>query len=296
MTCVHDGRDKLGEGVIWDAAGQVLWWVDVPMPSAIHRLSPATGTTQSWAMPEFVTSLSRRRDGRLLVASHSGLNIFDPADGSLKRIAAPEADKPLNRGNDGATDAAGRFWYGTMRNNIAPDNGDLGITEKSGCLYRVGADMVPVRMEGGIGISNSISWSPDARTMYFADTLAGEIYAYDFDLDLGAISNRRLFSALEGHGAPDGSCVDADGFLWNARWGAGEVIRFAPDGSVDRIERIPARRVTCCAFGGSDLATLYITTSRLHLTERELADQPQAGGLFACRPGVTGQPPTQFAG
>ena len=296
VTCIFEASDKLGEGVIWDAGGQVLWWVDVPMPSAIHRLDPVTGAHRQWPMPEMVMSLAKRADDTLLVASHHGLNIFDPQDGSLKRIAAPEADRPLNRSNDGATDAAGRFWFGTMRNNIAPDNTYLDVPESSGCLYRVGADRVPVKMDGGIGISNSTAWSPDGQTMYFADTLVGCIYAFDFDQALGAISNRRIFSDIQGHGYPDGSCVDAEGYLWNARWEGGCVIRFAPDGSVNRILEVPASRVTCCAFGAADLSTLFITTSRLHLGDDVLARYPLSGGLFACRPGVTGQKPNQFAG
>ena len=295
VTCVLDAEDKLGEGVIWDSVEGALWWVDVPRPSAIHRLNLTTGRHSKWVMREMVMSLSKRRDGRLLVASHHGLNVFDPVDGSLKCVAAPEADRPFNRSNDGATDAAGRFWFGTMRNNIGDDNAYLNVSENSGSLYRVGASLIPVRMEGQIGISNSIAWSPDTKTMYFADTLARTIYAYDFDVELGAISNRRIFSDVTDHGYPDGSCVDAEGYLWNARWEGGCVIRFAPNGSTDRIIEVPASRVTCCAFGGPDLDTLYITTSRLHLTAIELAATPQAGGLFSCRPGVTGQAPNQFA-
>jgi sugar lactone lactonase YvrE len=132
--------------------------------------------------------------------------------------------------------------------------------------------------------------------MYFADTLVGAIHVYDFDLELGAISNKRLFSKVEGHGYPDGATVDAEGYVWNARWEGGCVIRFAPDGEVDAIVAIPASRVTCCAFGGDDLDTLYVTTSRLHLTEQELAAQPQAGGVFAFKPGVKGLPRPAFAG
>jgi sugar lactone lactonase YvrE len=296
VICVLDAQDKLGEGIIWDDDENVLWWVDVPRPSAIHKFSPATGDHQSWTLPEMVMSLSKRRDGRLVVASHHGLNVFDPKDGSLKRVAAPEADRPQNRSNDGGTDARGRFWFGTMGNNIAEDNAYVAPPGVLGSLYRVGADMVPVRMDGPVGISNSTCWSPDGRTMYFADTLQGAIYAYDFDLDLGAISNRRVFANPEGHGYPDGSCVDAEGFLWNARWEGSCVIRFAPDGSIDRVLELPISRVTCCTFGGLDHSTLYITTSRLHLSEEELRRQPQAGGLFSTQPGIVGQQSNFFAG
>lgn len=296
VACVLDCRNKLGEGVIWDAAEKVLWWVDVPTPSAIHRFDPVSKDHKHWVMPEMVMSLSKRRDGTLLVASHHGLNIFNPRDGKLQRIAAPEADKPLNRSNDGSTDARGRFWFGTMRNNIAPDNTYLDVPESAGTLYRVGADMVPVPMDGGVGIANATCWSPDGKTMYFADTLAGAIYAYDYDLELGAISNKRILFNEDGHGYPDGCTVDAEGYLWNARWEAGCVLRISPDGRIDRKIDVPALRVTCCAFGGDDLSTLYITSSRLHLDEEQLRNSSQAGGLFAVRPGVRGIAQAQFAG
>jgi len=294
--CVLDCRDRLGEGIIWDPAEQVLWWVDVPMPAVIHRLDPVSGAHRTWSCPEIVTAMSKRRDGTLLVASHHGLNVFDPRDGSLKRVAAPEADKPANRSNDGGTDPAGRFWFGTMCNNIGEDGSDLGVAESSGALYRVGADMVPVRMHGGIGISNGTCFAPDGRTMYFADTLRGEIWAWDLDPGLGALSNRRVLSDDADHGHPDGCTVDAEGYLWSARWEGSCVLRIAPDGRIDRRIEVPAARVTCCTFGGADLGVLYITTSRLHVPEAELARTPQAGGVFAVRPGVTGVPAAQFAG
>ena len=181
-------------------------------------------------------------------------------------------------------------------NNVAPDGAYLDINESTGVLYKVEPGLRIVPMEGGIGISNATCWSPDYRRMYFADTLLGAIYAYDFDLELGAISNKRVFAKLDGYGYPDGATVDADGYVWNARWEGGSLIRFAPDGSVDAIIAIPASRVTCCAFGGDDLDTLYVTTSRLHLTEQELAVQPKAGGVFALKPGVKGLPRPGFAG
>jgi L-arabinonolactonase len=296
VECALDSRDKLGEGIFWCPVERALYWVDVPMPSFLHRWHPKTGKHDAWPMPEMITSLAKRNDGTLLVASHHGLNIFDPNVATLVRIAAPEADRPANRANDGGTDGKGRFWFGTMRNNVAPDGAYLDVSESTGVLYKVEAGFRIVPMDGGVGISNAICWSPNNRTMYFADTLLGVIYAYDFDLELGAISNKRLFAKLDHDGYPDGATVDADGYVWNARWDGGSLIRFAPDGAVDTVIAIPASRVTCCAFGGDDLDTLYVTTSRLHLTEQELAAQPQAGGIFALKPGVKGLPRSTFAG
>ena len=177
-----------------------------------------------------------------------------------------------------------------MQNNVAPDGAYMDIEQSTGVLYKVEPDLRIVPMEGGVGISNATCWSPDHRTMYFADTLLGAIHAYDFDLELGAISNKRVFAKPDSLGFPDGATVDAEGYVWNARWEGGSLIRFAPDGAVDAVVAIPASRVTCCAFGGDDLDTLYVTTSRLHLTEQELAEQPQAGGIFALKPGVKGLP------
>ena len=134
-------------------------------------------------MPEMITSLAKRNDSTLLVASHHGLNVFDPRKGTLVRVAAPEADRPGNRANDGCTDRRGRFWFGSMRNNVAPDGTYLDVPESTGVLYKVEPGMRIVPMEGEVGISNAICWSPDDRTMYFADTLLGAIHAYDFDLE-----------------------------------------------------------------------------------------------------------------
>jgi L-arabinonolactonase len=267
VACVLDSRDKLGEGVFWCPEERALYWVDIPMPSLLHRWDPATGAHRTWPMPEMISALAKRRDGSLLVASHHGLNVFDPRAGTLRRIAAPEADQPLNRSNDGTTDPAGRFWFGTMRNNIAPDGSDLPLTESAGTLYKVERDFRLVPMEGGIGIPNASCFSPDARTFYLADTRERVIFAYDFDLALGALSNKRVFAAPEGYGYPDGSTVDAEGYVWNARWEAGCVLRFAPDGSIDRVVRVPAPFVTCCAFGGDALDTLYITRAFCFLIE-----------------------------
>lgn len=295
-TCVLDCQDKLGEGIFWCPVEQVLYWVDIAMPSLLQRYDPATAQHKTWAMPEMITALAKRKDGTLFVTSHHGLNFFDPQSGKLTRVATPETDQPLNRANDGAPDAHGRFWYGSMTNNIAPDGSDLEIASPTGTLYRVEHDLQIVAMDGPIGISNGTCFSPDGRTLYFADTMAEAIYAYDLDLESGEISNKRIFANPTGYGHPDGSTVDAEGYVWNARWEAACVIRFSPDGDIDRVVKVPASRVTCCAFGGANLDELYITTSRLNVSPDEIAKHPQAGGLFVIRPGVKGLPRPIFGG
>ena len=152
------------------------------------------------------------------------------------------------------------------------------------------------RVAAGIGIPNSIAWSPDGRTMYVADTVEREIAAHDYDLATGAIANRRIFARTEEPAYPDGSTVDADGFLWNAQWGGGRVVRYAPDGRTDRAVEVPVRYPTSCVFGGPGLATLYITSAVHDLTPAQRAAEPWAGGIMALTPGVRGLPETRFGG
>jgi sugar lactone lactonase YvrE len=287
-------RNRLGEGSYWDARRGLLWWLDVPLPSKLFSLDPATGTVKSYAMPEMITSVRARKDGTgLIVACHSGISSFDYATGQLTHVLRPEPQKPYNRSNDGGTDARGRFWFGTMQNNIQPNGGPIDLVEGAGTLYRLDPDMTLTPFETGIWVSNTVCWSPDNRTMYFCDTASGIISAYDFDVDDGVISNKRPFARFD-RGAPDGSCVDAEGCLWNARWDGGCVVRFSPRGEVDTVIELPVAKVTSCAFAGPDLADLYITTATYGMSEADFAATPEAGNLFVCRPGATGQAAPEF--
>jgi sugar lactone lactonase YvrE len=263
----------------------------------VKRWTPRTGEHTRWPMPEMVTAIAMRRSGGLIIASHTGIDFFDPANGRTSRFVAPEKDKPLNRSNDGKCDRQGRFWYGTMMNNFAGDMSELPITANTGGLYRIDPDGSVHVFESALGIANTFAWSPDDKIMYFADTFDA-IYAYDFDAALGRVSNRRTFAKADTkrYGHPDGSTIDAQGFLWNARWDGGCIIRWAPDGSVDRIVEMPCRRVTSCIFGGADRDVLYITTVRYGLSEADLSEQPLAGGIFALDPSVKGLPDGEFAG
>ena len=296
VTCLVDSRDKLGEGCFWDAATQCLWWLDLIVPSAIHRLHVASGVHRRWQFTEMVTAMARRKDGTILVGSHRGVNIFDPATGALSPRTRIGADLPGNRGNDGACDAMGRFWFGSMMNNVGDDGADLPITADTGLLYRIDADGSATVMERDIGVSNGPCWSPDNRIFYFTDSRNQVIWAYDFDLAAGTISNRRVFNDSKNHGYPDGATVDAEGFLWSARWEGACVLRIDPKGRIDRVVPMPARRVTNVCFGGAALDTLYVTTSRLHVPEEDLRRHPLQGGLFCFDPSVTGFEKHAFAG
>jgi sugar lactone lactonase YvrE len=168
------------------------------------------------------------------------------------------------------------------------------MREPAGALYRISADGSCVRKRTGITVPNSLAWSPDGRTMYFADTPRRTIWAFDYDRGTGEPSNERVFVASPGY--PDGSCMDADGCLWNAEYGGSRVVRYTPAGKVDRVIELPAKNPTCCCFGGKDLDTLYITTAAQRLSAETLEKYPLNGSLLRARPGVKGLPESRFAG
>ncbi len=285
----------LGEGIFWDQREGKLWWTDVPMPSRLLRFDPETQQLDAWDVDEMVvTVVGTDAPSRYLIASHGGLNFFDPSKPGLTRILDPEPMKPFNRSNDGAADPRGRFWIGTMQNNIAPNGDAIELVGNTGTLFRIDPDLSVHAMETGITISNTVCWSPDADTMYFSDTATGAIFAYDFDVEAGTISNKREFARFD-RGVPDGSTVDSEGYLWNARWDGSCVVRFAPDGTVDRVVEVPAAQVTNCTFGGDDLSTLFITTARYGLTKDQVDASPHAGDLFSFAPGVAGMADNYFA-
>jgi len=280
--------NQLGEGAFWDWQRDTLWWLDVPMPSRLFSLHPASGVLTSFAMPEMITSMRCLKDGSgLIIASHGGINRFDPVTGRLYRLLDPEPMKPFNRCNDGGTDGRGRFWFGTMQNNIAPNGDGIAIASAAGSLFCLEPDLTLHERASDIAIANTVCWSPDHRTLYFSDTMSGVIAAYDFDLEAGTLNNKRDFARFE-RGVPDGSTVDAEGFLWNARWGGRCVVRFAPDGRVERVVELPVSLPTSVAFGGPDLTTLYITTARYGLSPQERTAEPWAGHLLAYETGVKG--------
>lgn len=296
VRCVVDCHDKVGEGVFWCPEEGAVYWLDVPMPSVLHRYTLSSGRHDTWPMPEMITAMAKRADGTLLVASQSGLNFFDPRDGKLQRKTSPEAAKPQNRSNDGAPDTRGRFWMGTMMNNLGPRGEELPITEASGALWCIEPDLAAREAISGITITNGVVWNPDSTILYVADSAPQVIHAYDFDLETAAVSNPRVFSDIKDLGYPDGAAVDREGYLWSARWEGHCVARLAPDGRVDRIVPIPASRVTSCAFGGPDLTTVYVTTACLGLTDDMAERYPQQGGLFAFEAPVSGGVRPRFAG
>lgn len=287
LVCAVPASTFLGEGPVWSAADRRLLFVDILAPSVIAA-DPATGTFQTRPMPELVGAVVPRRRGGYVAAMQTGFKSFDWSSPSISTIAHPEADKPGNRFNDGKCDRRGRFLAGTLAINTVPGEG---------ALWRLDPDGRTTKLDSGFHISNGLGWSPDDRLFYFTDSRPRRIYVYDYDIESGAVANRRLFVQLpEGVGLPDGLTVDAEGFVWSAHWDGWCVTRYAPDGSVDRVINLPVPRPTSCCFGGPDLTTLYITTARIRLSAQQLAEAPLSGSVFALQTGVRGQADTPFAG
>lgn len=277
----------LGELPFWDGDGETLWWVDIRAPS-IQAWTPSTGAHRRWPMPALVGSIVPRRAGGLLAGLQSGFHLFDPATRAFELIAAPETHLPKNRPNDARCDRAGRYWCGTME--------DYGTAER-GTLYRLDTRRRLEAVDGPFFVPNSLCFTADGKRMFFTDTRRGDILVFDYDTASGERSAPRVLLRADGApGRPDGSTVDAEGCVWNARYGGGCVVRITPDGRVDRIVELPASQPTACAFGGSRLDELFVTTAAQRLTDEQRAQQPAAGSILALRPGVTGVAETAYGG
>lgn len=282
-----DCRNTHGEGVLWDPVAGLVWWADIH-GKRLWSLDPASGTANSYEMPARPCCFAPRAAGGFIVAFDDRVSLFDLARGEGECLHRFEPDRPETRLNDGRTDRQGRFIAGGMD--------EVGFTPTSSVL-RIDPDRSVTTIITGVGCANSTCFSADGRTMFFADTRERRIRAYDYDPATGALGDYRVFATLgDQPGVPDGSCIDADGGVWNAVWEGSRVIRFGPDGRVDRIVELPVLKPTCCAFGGADLDILFVTSSRLELDDDQLAAAPHSGGLFAIRTGFRGVADAPFAG
>jgi L-arabinonolactonase len=280
-----DARNALGECVLWcERTGRVLWTDILGSVLWIHDGREA----RSIPMPERLASFALTdSDDRLLLGLASRLAFYDFSTGVVTTICEVEADLPGTRLNDGRCDRQGRFVFGTFNQ----DEPRLPI----GAFYRLNGDLTLEKLPlPPVAIANSTCFSPDGATMYFCDSPDKAIRCCDYDTVTGAISNVRLFAKLDGGpGEPDGSCIDADGYLWNAEWGASRVVRYAPDGTVERIVPVAATQPSCVAIGGAGLDTLFISSALVGLATPVTAD----GGLFSAAIGpVRGLPEARFIG
>lgn len=271
----------LGEGVQWNHHDECFWWSDIHS-AKLHRYRISDKQLSSWAVPERLCCFTfAKNDPRILAAFESGFAWFDIATGAVEWIAKPEAGITGNRSNDGRCDRQGRFWMGTT---VDQKN----TPEQNAALYCLDQQFSVSKHLGGLMISNALCWSPDSRNLYHADSATHRIRVYDFDAKTGELSNSRIFAQTEKGVEPDGACVDAEGFVWNAQWGGSRVVRYAPDGSKNLVLDMPVSQATCVAFGGKNLNLLAVTSARTGLDDQALAQQPQAGNVFIFQTEFTG--------
>lgn len=275
--CIWPLQAKLGEGALW--FDNAFWFTDIKLRK-IYCLDTAGGAKQSWDAPGQIGFIAPITGGGFVAGLQGSLQRFDPATGAFAPIIAVEADRPGNRLNDGAVDANGRLWFGSMED--AEENA-------TGVLYCFEKGSLRIADQGYM-VTNGPTFSPDGRTLYHTDTLKKEIYAFDCSVD-GSLSNKRIFATIEdGAGYPDGPVVDAEGYVWTGLFGGWAVRRYAPDGRLVQTVRFPVSCITKIAFGGPDLTDVYATTAWKSLDAAGRAKEPLAGGVFHFRSDVPGLP------
>lgn len=278
---VLDAKAGCGEGPLWDARQDCLWWVDIPN-GELHRFDPATGTDQAQHLGQAVGCVVPRSCGGLVAGVRDGFISIDDA-GQIGVLAHVELARTDLRLNDGKCDRAGRLWASTMA---------FAATPAAGSLYCLGADHSLRRVVDGISIGNGLAWDQADTTMFYIDSLTEGVDAFDFDLATGELSGRRqLFEVPDALGLPDGMCIDDDGCLWVALFRGGAVHRYTPDGVLDTIVEVPAFNITCPTFAGAGLNEMYITSAA-----SDRPDDVLGGGVFHLDPGVSGPGPFAFAG
>lgn len=281
VDCVAPTGCSLGEGPVWSPSEGFLWWVDI-LRAKLHRHNPRTGNTRRYDLPIRASAIALHQ-GQLVMIGDGEAGLYDPATEAYERKVVIEGEPDHNRTNDAGIAPDGSLWFGSMDNDEQ---------QATGAYYKLSPDwtVAPIELQKKV-VTNTFCFSPDARTFYTCDSAEQEILAFDHDPDTGALSGRRVFATTAAIGAyPDGSAVDMEGYLWNAQWAGSRVVRYRPDGSIDRIIDLPISRPTSVAFGGKDLRTLFITSARVGLTDKALDRQPMAGCLFAMDVDVPGIP------
>jgi len=278
---IVDVRNAVGECPVWVPEENALYWVDIPNGS-LQRWDAATGYLSAWKAPQMLACIARTQAGNWVAGMETGFfELTTHNDGSLDTtlLAGVEHPRPDMRLNDGRCDRQGRFWAGSMVL-------DMGLNAAEGILYRYASGRAPHAQLDGFITLNGLAFSPDGRTMYASDShpQVQQVWAFDYDTNTGTPSNRRLFIDMNHFpGRPDGAAVDAEGCYWICANDAGLIHRFTPEGRLDRSLSVPVKKPTMCAFGGSRLDTLYVTSIRDDASEQSLS-----GGVFALNPGVKG--------
>ncbi|MEZ5924094.1 MAG: SMP-30/gluconolactonase/LRE family protein [Hyphomicrobiaceae bacterium] len=282
------GKDLLGEGPLWDEREERLYWIDSYRP-CVHRSDLKGTDRRTWPLPEPVGSMALREKGGAVVSLRSGFHLLDLESGAISRINETQPGELRPRLNDGKVDRQGRFVAGSM---------DFAEAEPVGKLFRLDPDLTLATLDVGIICSNGPCWSPDGRTFYFADSFKRAIYAYDYDTTTGNVQSKRVFASFTGRltGYPDGATVDADGYVWSVEVYAGRLVRFSPDGVVDRIVGLPVFSTTSVTFGGPDLDIAFVT-SMARPYNGEYHKECEAGMVFAVHGlGVRGIAEPRFKG
>ena len=296
---VIDQHQSLAEGPVWDPAEGVLWWIDI-LERQIHRFDPSTRHDEEWEIAGTPGAIALRRGGGLVVCTEEGLAAFHPERplaNRLEPLHPLERDITANRANDAKCDRRGRFWIGTMAVDFTPE---------AGALYRMDPDGRTQPMIPRATIPNGMAWSSDDSTFYYADSMAFDVKAFDFDAPSGDLRNARVHVRFQGQeGGPDGLTIDREDCLWVTHFASGPGSRSAVPGGVFRFDRtgrkrlsleLPVTYVTSVCFGGEDLSELYITTGRNDVPEADLVHEPHAGGVFRWKAEVAGDPLFTFAG
>lgn len=297
IRCIYEARAVLGEGALWSPTEQALYWIDQMRPE-IHRLDVAQGVDTKFdlSLPEQLGAVLPRQAGGFVLAASDGISFIDAGFRTRASYVNPIADEPRASFNDAKCDRQGRLWAGTT---------DRLETEKVGALFRIDRGNAAARIVGGFICSNGPSFSPDGRVMYHSRTHDRAIYAHDIDPETGAAGEASVFARIEPEaGVPDGSTVDAEGYLWSTHWGGARITRYAPDGRVDRVVEMPVRSPTSCSFGGPDMTTLFVTSASIqfidgawvYCDEAGFTQTPLEGAIFAIETGVRGLPEPAFRG
>ena len=285
FTRLGELPDLLGESPVWDSQNQCLYWVD-SVSKLIRRYEPASGAFSQWQAPSMVGCVGLGQGQTLVVGLADGIYRMALDSGEFTPLLRPLPVNPDVRFNDGRTDRFGRFLCGSMGIHADP----------LGALYRVSADGHGEMLANGIRIANTLCFSPDGDTMYFADSLDRTIRAYKYGHERLPLTEPRRFTETEVLGSgPDGATVDAEGFIWVALVQVGRIARFSADGILNRLIKSPTDMPSCLAFGGPDLSTLYVTSIKHSGTGRAISRHPDGGFLFAIDGlGVQGLPEPRF--
>lgn len=289
-VCVAPTGDGCGEGILWNEDDACVYWTDI-LRFLVHRYDPRSDSVRSWLFDEPVVGLApTRRPGVLVVALSSRVVTWDVARDRRLDVLFVLPGTPAVRCNEMRADPHGNLWLGSMRNNVAANGEPIDADGPPlGTLFRIAPDGSVDEQRTGVGISNTLCWSPMQDRMYFGDTRANCIWRYAYDAE--GISGERAHFAGHARGLPDGSAIDCEGFLWNCRFGGACVLRVSSDGWVERGVEMPVRNPTTCCFGGEDRRSLYVVSAGLPRAPGERL----AGSLFRVDCGIEGLPAHRFA-